>query len=153
MYPALPHHVLLALPAPVTPPPLPLPPPPLLQLPPVPRPRRSPSLPRRFLLDRLRPLERRVPGRPRWCVPLDPHPASPPSCPPGTVVATLVSPIGSYFNKSQQSSYLGTSYLLSVCCFTPLYGPSGDRRPRLPLNSYQVVYQTSWVGRAQCFSP
>ncbi|OJA20884.1 hypothetical protein AZE42_00884 [Rhizopogon vesiculosus] len=40
----------------------------------------------------------------------------------GTIVATLLSPIGSYFNKSNQSSYLGTSYLLSVCCFTPLYG-------------------------------
>ncbi|KAF8138171.1 vacuolar amino acid permease [Boletus edulis] len=44
----------------------------------------------------------------------------------GTVVATLVSPIGSYFNKSEQSSYLGTSYLLSVCCFTPLYGRLSD---------------------------
>ncbi|KAF8761343.1 vacuolar amino acid permease [Rhizoctonia solani] len=39
-----------------------------------------------------------------------------------TIVATLVSPIGSYFQKSHQASYLGTSYLLSVCCFTPLYG-------------------------------
>ncbi|KIJ20547.1 Drug:H+ antiporter-2 family protein, partial [Paxillus involutus ATCC 200175] len=44
----------------------------------------------------------------------------------GTVVATLLSPIGSYFNKSEQSSYLGTSYLLSVCCFTPLYGRLSD---------------------------
>ncbi|KIJ70285.1 hypothetical protein HYDPIDRAFT_77195 [Hydnomerulius pinastri MD-312] len=43
-----------------------------------------------------------------------------------TVVATLLSPIGSYFNKSEQSSYLGTSYLLSVCCFTPLYGRLSD---------------------------
>lgn len=42
----------------------------------------------------------------------------------GTVVATLMTPIGSYFNKSNQSSYIGTSYLLSVCCFTPLYGTS-----------------------------
>jgi hypothetical protein len=39
-------------------------------------------------------------------------------------VATLMTPIGSYFNKSNQSSYIGTSYLLSVCCFTPLYGTS-----------------------------
>ncbi|KAG9317195.1 vacuolar amino acid permease [Chiua virens] len=46
----------------------------------------------------------------------------------GTVVATLVSPIGSYFNKSEQSSYLGTSYLLSA------------------------DYLTFWDGRAQCFS-
>lgn len=41
---------------------------------------------------------------------------------PGTVVATLLTPIGSEFNASNQSSYIGTSYLLSVCCFTPLYG-------------------------------
>ncbi|KAF8313424.1 vacuolar amino acid permease [Clavulina sp. PMI_390] len=43
-----------------------------------------------------------------------------------TIVATLVSPIGSYFNASHQASYLGTSYLLSVCCFTPLYGRLAD---------------------------
>ena len=42
----------------------------------------------------------------------------------GTIVATLLTPIGSYFDKSHQASYLGTSYLLSVCCFTPLYGKS-----------------------------
>lgn len=40
----------------------------------------------------------------------------------GTIVATLLAPIGSDFNKSNQSSYIGTAYLLSVCCFTPLYG-------------------------------
>jgi MFS family permease len=43
-----------------------------------------------------------------------------------TVVATLLTPIGSYFKKSNQASYLGTSYLLSVCCFTPLYGRLSD---------------------------
>jgi hypothetical protein len=43
-----------------------------------------------------------------------------------TIVATLLSPIGSYFEKSHQASYLGTSYLLSVCCFTPLYGRLSD---------------------------
>ena len=41
---------------------------------------------------------------------------------PGTIVATLMTPIGSHFQKSNQASYIGTSYLLSVCCFTPLYG-------------------------------
>lgn len=46
------------------------------------------------------------------------------SLPPGTVVATLLSPIGSEFKASNQSSYIGTAYLLSVCCFTPLYGQS-----------------------------
>ena len=44
----------------------------------------------------------------------------------GTIVATLFSPIGAYFNRSHQSSYIGTSYLLSVCCFTPLYGRLSD---------------------------
>lgn len=43
---------------------------------------------------------------------------------PGTVVATLLTPIGSEFGASNQASYIGTSYLLSVCCFTPLYGRS-----------------------------
>lgn len=44
----------------------------------------------------------------------------------GTVVATLLSPIGSEFKASNQSSYIGTAYLLSVCCFTPLYGRLAD---------------------------
>ncbi|KAI4524156.1 MFS general substrate transporter [Schizophyllum commune Loenen D] len=44
----------------------------------------------------------------------------------GTIVATLLTPIGSQFNRSNQSSYIGTSYLLSVCCFTPLYGRLSD---------------------------
>ncbi|KZS97519.1 vacuolar amino acid permease [Sistotremastrum niveocremeum HHB9708] len=44
----------------------------------------------------------------------------------GTIVATLLSPIGSYFNKSNQASYLGTSYLLSVAACTPLYGRLSD---------------------------
>jgi len=44
----------------------------------------------------------------------------------GTVVATLLSPIGSEFKASHQSSYIGTAYLLSVCCFTPLYGRLAD---------------------------
>lgn len=44
----------------------------------------------------------------------------------GTIVATLLSPIGAHFNRSNQSSYIGTAYLLSVCCFTPLYGRLSD---------------------------
>ncbi|KAF5369889.1 hypothetical protein D9758_001219 [Tetrapyrgos nigripes] len=44
----------------------------------------------------------------------------------GTVVATLLAPIGAHFYKSHQSSYIGTAYLLSVCCFTPLYGRLAD---------------------------
>lgn len=44
----------------------------------------------------------------------------------GTVVATLQQPIGDYFQHSHIASYIGTSYLLSVCCFTPLYGRLSD---------------------------
>lgn len=40
----------------------------------------------------------------------------------GTIVATLLGPISSSFNSSDLGSWLGTSYLLSVCCFTPIYG-------------------------------
>jgi MFS family permease len=38
-----------------------------------------------------------------------------------TVVASLVTDISSSFEKSNQSSWLGTSYLLSTATFTPLY--------------------------------
>lgn len=40
----------------------------------------------------------------------------------GTIVATLLTDIGTSFEKSNMASWLGTSYLLSVCCFTPIYG-------------------------------
>lgn len=43
-----------------------------------------------------------------------------------TIVATLLTSIGSHFNRAHQSSYLGSAYLLSVCCFTPLYGRLSD---------------------------
>lgn len=48
----------------------------------------------------------------------------------GTIVATLVGSISSSFNKSEQSAWLGTSYLLSVCCFTPIYGRLCDAMGR-----------------------
>ena len=44
----------------------------------------------------------------------------------GTVVATLISDIGSSFDASNQASWLGTAYLLSLCCFTPIYGRLSD---------------------------
>lgn len=37
-----------------------------------------------------------------------------------TIVATLVSDVSSSFEKSNQASWLGTSYLLSTATFTPL---------------------------------
>lgn len=39
-----------------------------------------------------------------------------------TLVATLLPSISSDFNKAHEASWLGTSYLLAVCTFTPLYG-------------------------------
>ncbi|KAG0701578.1 major facilitator superfamily domain-containing protein [Suillus ampliporus] len=39
-----------------------------------------------------------------------------------TLVATLLPSISSDFNKSHEASWLGTSYLLAACTFTPLYG-------------------------------
>ncbi|KAF7331947.1 Multidrug resistance protein fnx1 [Mycena kentingensis (nom. inval.)] len=44
----------------------------------------------------------------------------------GTVIATLQVKIASEFSQSQRAAYLGTSYLLSLCCFTPLYGRLAD---------------------------
>lgn len=44
----------------------------------------------------------------------------------GTIIATILTPIGSSFNASNQTSWLGTSYLLSVCVFTPIYGRLAD---------------------------
>jgi MFS family permease len=61
----------------------------------------------------------------------------------GTVVATLLAPIGSYFNKSNQSSYIGTSYLLSVCCFTPLYG----KRTKSSRRSGNAAISDATLGR------
>ena len=43
-----------------------------------------------------------------------------------TVVATLLSDIGSSFNASNQASWVGSSFLLSQCCFTPIYGRLSD---------------------------
>ncbi|WWD17720.1 hypothetical protein CI109_102161 [Kwoniella shandongensis] len=40
----------------------------------------------------------------------------------GVVVATLLGPISSSFKATNMASWLGTSYMLSVCCFTPIYG-------------------------------
>ncbi|CED84921.1 Predicted transporter (major facilitator superfamily) [Phaffia rhodozyma] len=40
----------------------------------------------------------------------------------GTIVATLVSSIGSSFSAMESAGWIGTSYLLASCCFTPLYG-------------------------------
>lgn len=40
----------------------------------------------------------------------------------GTVVATLTTRIASEFNASHKSSYIGSSFMFSVCCFITLHG-------------------------------
>ncbi|UZJ51579.1 hypothetical protein CBS101457_000899 [Exobasidium rhododendri] len=60
-----------------------------------------------------------------------------------TIVATLVASVSASFNKSEQASWLGTSYLLSVCCFTPIYGRLCDVMGRkyamlLALTSFSI---------------
>ncbi|KAJ7611730.1 MFS general substrate transporter [Roridomyces roridus] len=52
----------------------------------------------------------------------------------GTIVATLISTIGSDLENMQLSSWIGTAYLLSLCAFTPLYGRLANilgRRPSI----------------------
>ncbi|KAK9899963.1 MFS general substrate transporter [Cystobasidium minutum MCA 4210] len=44
----------------------------------------------------------------------------------GTIVATVLAVIGSEFDKSQEISWLGTSYLLTQTAFQPLYGRFSD---------------------------
>ena len=39
-----------------------------------------------------------------------------------TIVATLLSSISSSFHSSEQSAWLGSAFLVSVACFTPIYG-------------------------------
>ncbi|KAF7339778.1 MFS general substrate transporter [Mycena venus] len=51
-----------------------------------------------------------------------------------TIVATLISTIGSSLESMQLSSWIGTAYLLSLCAFTPLYGALANilgRRPSM----------------------
>ncbi|KAH8926333.1 MFS general substrate transporter [Atractiella rhizophila] len=69
-----------------------------------------------------------------------------------TIVATLVSSISSSFNSSHQSSWLGTSYLLTVATFTPIYGRLCDIAGR----RFAVLTALSWftIGTAACgFAP
>ncbi|CBQ72205.1 related to multidrug resistance protein [Sporisorium reilianum SRZ2] len=44
----------------------------------------------------------------------------------GTIVVTLISSISSSFKASEKSGWLSTSYLLSVCAFSSIYGRLSD---------------------------
>ncbi|KAI5119530.1 hypothetical protein M0805_002552 [Coniferiporia weirii] len=56
-----------------------------------------------------------------------------------TLVATLLSSISSEFKRSNQASWLGTSYLLATCTFTPLYGRLCNVLGRRGANQLAVV--------------
>ncbi|KZT52985.1 MFS general substrate transporter [Calocera cornea HHB12733] len=43
-----------------------------------------------------------------------------------TVVATLATPVSSSFKQLPRAAWLNSAYLLSVACFTPLYGKLAD---------------------------
>lgn len=66
----------------------------------------------------------------------------------GTIVATLLSDIGSSFHASNQASWLGTAYLLSLCCFTPIYGRLSDLLGRR--NAYLIGLSLFTFGTLLC---
>ena len=66
----------------------------------------------------------------------------------GTIVATLLSDIGSSFHASNQASWLGTAYLLSLCCFTPIYGRLSDLLGRR--NAYLIGLSLFTFGTFLC---
>ncbi|KIK93560.1 hypothetical protein PAXRUDRAFT_144798 [Paxillus rubicundulus Ve08.2h10] len=56
-----------------------------------------------------------------------------------TLVATLLPSISSEFEKSNEASWLGTSYLLAACTFTPLYGRLCNVLGRRAANQTAVI--------------
>ncbi|TFK35458.1 vacuolar amino acid permease [Crucibulum laeve] len=57
-----------------------------------------------------------------------------------TLVPTMLASISSDFNKSNQASWLGTSYLLATCTFTPLYGRLCNVMGRKGANHTALVF-------------
>lgn len=66
----------------------------------------------------------------------------------GTVVATLIGDISSSFQAFHLASWLGTAYLLSLCCFTPVYGRLADAIGRR--NAQLVALVLFTLGTAGC---
>jgi MFS family permease len=62
----------------------------------------------------------------------------------GTIVATLISTIGSSLQSMQLSSWIGTAYLLSRTASTPLYGRLANIIGRQP----SVVFAGALFGVA-----
>ncbi|EFI26574.1 multidrug resistance protein [Coprinopsis cinerea okayama7 len=57
-----------------------------------------------------------------------------------TLVPTMLPSISSEFNKSNQASWLGTSYLLATCTFTPLYGRLSNVLGRKGANHTALIF-------------
>mgnify|MGYP001759586465 FL=1 len=69
-----------------------------------------------------------------------------------TIVAMLLGNISSYFKAAEKSSWLGSTYLLSVCCTAPLYGrlcdTFGHKRSLILAVSIFLV-GTFWCGASR----
>lgn len=57
-----------------------------------------------------------------------------------TLVPTMIPSISSEFKKSNQASWLGTSYLLATCTFTPLYGRLSNVLGRRGANQTALLF-------------
>ncbi|KAF8162661.1 vacuolar amino acid permease [Crassisporium funariophilum] len=62
-----------------------------------------------------------------------------------TLVPTMLPSISSEFNRSNQASWLGTSYLLATCTFTPLYGRLSNVLGRKGANQTALLFATLGV--------
>ncbi|KAF9009700.1 vacuolar amino acid permease [Cyathus striatus] len=62
-----------------------------------------------------------------------------------TLVPTMLASISSDFNKSNQASWLGTSYLLATCTFTPLYGRLCNVLGRRGANHTALIFACAGV--------
>ncbi|KIM80081.1 hypothetical protein PILCRDRAFT_98046 [Piloderma croceum F 1598] len=65
-----------------------------------------------------------------------------------TFLSVVFPSISSDFNKSNQASWLGTSYLLAICTFTPLYGRLSNVLGRRGANQIAVIL--AGVGTLAC---
>ncbi|KJA19134.1 hypothetical protein HYPSUDRAFT_56817 [Hypholoma sublateritium FD-334 SS-4] len=57
-----------------------------------------------------------------------------------TLVPTMLPSISSEYNKSNEASWVGTSYLLATCTFTPLYGRLSDVMGRGGASQSAIIF-------------
>ncbi|CBQ72114.1 related to multidrug resistance proteins [Sporisorium reilianum SRZ2] len=72
----------------------------------------------------------------------------------GTIVATILSAVGSEFRVSKEVGWLGTSYLLTQTAFQPLYGRASDifgRKPATLFASAIFLVGSLLCGLSQTF--